>query len=119
MPAMYAASHVVVLPTRYGEGVPSVLVEAAASGRPIVASDTPGCREVVRQAQNGFLVPTGDVAALADAIQRLLRARSLRAAMGWCGRQMAEAEFGQDRIVDEVVALYASLRGAGSERQAA
>lgn len=119
MPALYAAANVVALPTRYGEGVPSVLVEAGASARAIVASDTAGCREVVRQAQNGFLVPSGDVAALADAIQRLLCAPALRAAMGWCGRQVAVAEFGQEQIVGEVVALYAALSGAASEWQTA
>src|SRR4030095_1800247 len=64
MPEMYAASNLVVLPTRYGEGIPSVLIEAAASGRAIVASDAPGCREVVRHGREGLLVPSGDVAVL-------------------------------------------------------
>ena len=119
MPEVYAASNLVVLPTRYGEGIPSVLIEAAASGRAIVASDAPGCREVVRQGHEGLLVPTGDVAALADAIERLLADRAMRTAMGRSGRERAVIEFGEQKIVDEVLALYAALRGPSDERRAA
>lgn len=119
MPALYAAAHVVALPTTYGEGLPSVLVEAAASGRAIVASDAPGCREVVDHERNGLLVPAGDVPALADAVQRLLADRARRAAMGRCGRERAIAEFDRVSILAQVMALYACLRGEAHERQAA
>jgi glycosyltransferase involved in cell wall biosynthesis len=119
MPQLYAAAHVVALPTRYGEGVPKVLVEAAACGRAVVASDTPGCREVVRHDENGLLVRSGDVPALAAAVERLLHDRSLRARMGGRGREIAMAEFGLDRIIGSVEALYASLSAARDERRAA
>jgi glycosyltransferase involved in cell wall biosynthesis len=119
MPQLYAATHVVALPTRYGEGVPSVLVEAAASGRAIVASDTPGCREVVRHDHNGLLVRGGDIPALAAAVDRLLQDHTLRATMGRRGRDIAVAEFGLDRIIGSVEALYASLSAARDERRAA
>src|SRR5690606_34931013 len=64
MPKVLAQAHVVCLPS-YGEGVPKVLLEAAAAGRPIVSTDVPGCREVVEPGLNGLLVPPRDGAALA------------------------------------------------------
>jgi glycosyltransferase involved in cell wall biosynthesis len=119
MPELYAAANLVALPSRYGEGVPSVLAEAAASGRAIVASDTPGCRAVVRHEHNGLLVPAGDVSALAAALERLLRDRALRAAMGRRGREIAVAEFSRDRVGDAIAAVYDALRGERTDRRAA
>jgi glycosyltransferase involved in cell wall biosynthesis len=63
MPAVYQAAHIVCLPS-YREGLPKALLEAAASGRPIVATDVPGCREIVRHDENGLLVPARDAKAL-------------------------------------------------------
>ena len=60
MPDMIRQSHILCLPTSYGEGAPRILLEAAASGRPIVATDLPGCREIVRHGENGLLIPVGD-----------------------------------------------------------
>ena len=57
---VYAQCHIVCLPTTYGEGIPRALIEAAASGRPIVATDVPGCRDIVQNEYNGFLVPPND-----------------------------------------------------------
>ncbi|MEO7775019.1 MAG: glycosyltransferase family 4 protein, partial [Steroidobacteraceae bacterium] len=68
MPAVFRSANLVALPSDYGEGVPKVLIEAAASGRAIVTTDTPGCREIVRNGINGTLVPPRNVPCLAAAI---------------------------------------------------
>src|SRR5262249_40107504 len=78
IPACMAQSHLVCLPSYYGEGVPRVLLEAAASGRPIVTTDSPGCREVVRDGENGLLVPARDAEALARALAQLIENGPLR-----------------------------------------
>src|SRR5690606_30832561 len=77
MPAMLARSHIVLLPS-YREGLPRGLIEAAATARAIVTTDVPGCREVVRDHENGLLVPLRDVDATAAAIARLLDDPALR-----------------------------------------
>ena len=99
-------AHVVVLPS-YREGLPKALVEAAASGRPIVATDVPGCREVVRHEWNGLLVPVRDSAALARAIDRLLRDAGERSRMGARGRERVEDAFSDRRVIGETLAVYA------------
>jgi glycosyltransferase involved in cell wall biosynthesis len=105
MPAVFAEAHIVCLPS-YREGLPKVLVEAAASARPIVATDVPGCREVVRDGWNGLLVPVRDAAALARAIRRLLLSPEERVQMGARGRALAEAEFTIERVIRETLAVY-------------
>jgi glycosyltransferase involved in cell wall biosynthesis len=108
MGTVYAVSHVVCLPS-YREGLPKSLLEAAAAGRPIVATDAPGCREIVRDGVNGFLVPVRDVAALAASLRRLLEDAELRRAMGARGRQIVLAEFSVEQVVRETLALYREL----------
>jgi glycosyltransferase involved in cell wall biosynthesis len=108
MPAVLAGSSIIVLPT-YGEGLPKVLLEAAAAGRPVVATDVRGCREVVRPGVNGLLVPPRDSAALAHAIGRLLRSRDLRATLGQGGRHLAECEFAEPVVVEQTLAVYRQL----------
>ena len=109
-----ARSHVAVLPTYYGEGVPMTLLEAAACGRPIVASDVPGCREVVDHGENGLLVPPREPRALADAILELVDDPARRAAMGVEGRRRAETEFTAERINAETLLVYEqALEAAG------
>jgi glycosyltransferase involved in cell wall biosynthesis len=108
MPALLARSHVVCLPSR-GEGLPKSLTEAAAAGRPIVATDVAGCREVVQPGLNGLLVPSGDPAALADALETLVRDAGLRARFGHAGRRMALARFDERVIIPRMLALYRSL----------
>jgi glycosyltransferase involved in cell wall biosynthesis len=109
MPALITQSHIVCLPSYYGEGVPRILLEAAASGRPIVATDTPGCREIIRHGHNGLLVPAGDGEALAGAIAQLIENAPLRAAMGGRGREIAGIEFSLDQVIDANLAVYRSL----------
>lgn len=109
MPDVLSQSHIVCLPSSYGEGVPKILLEAAAAGRPIVTTDWPGCREVVIHGQNGLLVPPGDAVALAEALAELLGNPDLRLRMGERGRQIAIEEFASDRIVQETLAVYSDL----------
>lgn len=111
VPALYAQSHIVVLPTAYGEGLPRSLIEAAAAGRPIVATDVPGCREVVRQGYNGLLVPVRDPARLADALRQLITDRQQRLEMGRRGRELAVGEFSTDRVVGDTLNLYREMLG--------
>jgi glycosyltransferase involved in cell wall biosynthesis len=106
MPKVFAESHIVCLPTTYGEGVPKVLIEAAACARPIVATDVPGCREIVRDGQNGLLVPAKDVNALLFALRRLIEAPALRMRMGQRGRLLVAEEFSIEHVVQQTLALY-------------
>jgi glycosyltransferase involved in cell wall biosynthesis len=86
------------------------LIEAAACGRPIVASDVPGCREVVRQGENGLLVPVRDAVALAKALMDLLQSPNTRSKMGRCSRKIAEKEFSMELVISQTFALYQSCR---------
>jgi glycosyltransferase involved in cell wall biosynthesis len=88
-----------------------VLVEAAASGRAIVATDAPGCREVVRHEWNGLLVPVRNAAALAEAIGRLLADPAERARMGVRGRERVEQAFSDRHVIRETLAVYAEATG--------
>lgn len=114
MPAVYARCHVVCLPSYYGEGVPRALIEAAACGRPIVTADTPGCREVVRDGVNGFLVPPRAARPLADALRELLLDASRCEAMGRRGRDLAVAEFSVEHVVEATLRVYAGLEAQPS-----
>ena len=87
-----ASASVVVLPS-WREGTPTSLLEAMAVGRALIATDVPGCREVLRDGENGILVPKGDPEALATAIKQLIVNPSLRDQMGAAGRAMVEREF--------------------------
>lgn len=105
MPTVLSRAAIVVLPS-YREGCPKVLLEAAASGRPIVTTDVPGCRDVVASGVEGLLVPARSVAALVEAIATLLTDPARRTAYGRRARARAEAEFGIDRVVAAHLALY-------------
>jgi glycosyltransferase involved in cell wall biosynthesis len=108
---------VAVLPS-YREGLPKSLLEAASCARPIVATDVPGCREIVRPGENGTLVPVRDARSLADALEILLRDRDLRQAMGAKSRALVESHFGQDRVVSETLRVYESLLNTDLRPQA-
>jgi glycosyltransferase involved in cell wall biosynthesis len=108
MPAALAEAHIVCLPS-YREGLPKVLLEAAACARPLVATDAPGCREIVRDGENGLLVPLRDAASLANAIERLVGDRALRLRMGEKGRQMVESEFSEEKVAQQTLAVYREM----------
>jgi glycosyltransferase involved in cell wall biosynthesis len=105
---VWKRAHIAVLPSRR-EGLPKSLIEAAACGRPIVATDVPGCREIARQGVNALLVPPDDAQALAGAIARLAVDPVLRAGMGQAGRALVEREFSSATIAGAAVALYRRL----------
>ncbi len=105
---IWANCHIAVLPS-YREGLPKSLLEAAACGRPLVATDVSGCREVVRDGTTGLLVPPRDARALADALERLARDRDLRRRMGAAARDMVAREMSEKVVVAQTVALYRSL----------
>jgi glycosyltransferase involved in cell wall biosynthesis len=102
-------SHIVCLPS-YREGLPKSLIEAASVGRPIVTTNVPGCREVVSDGENGFLVPPRDSLALADAIEKLLIDPPMRKAMGAVGGKRAVEEFSSAVIIRQTLDLYESIQ---------
>ncbi len=106
MPELLRSADIVCLPSYYGEGVPKSLIEAAACGKAIVASDMPGCREIVRENKNGLLVPIKDSDALAKAIKKLIDDKNLREEMGRKGREIVEQEFTVEKVINETLALY-------------
>jgi glycosyltransferase involved in cell wall biosynthesis len=106
--SLIAGSAVVVLPS-YREGVPRILLEAAAMGRPCVTTDVPGCREAVEDGVNGLLVPAKDAPALARALETLLSDRELRARYGGAGRAKVEREFGERAVIGKTLEVYAGL----------
>jgi len=108
MPSVLSSATIVVLPS-YGEGLPKVLIEAAAAARPVVATDVRGCREIVRPDINGSLVSARDSVTLAREIERLLDAPDLRARYGRAGRRLAETEFAESVIVEQTLAVYRQL----------
>jgi glycosyltransferase involved in cell wall biosynthesis len=90
---LLAGSTVFVLPSFYREGLPRTLLEAMATGRALITSDLPGCRETVRPGQNGILVPPQDTDALSEAMERFLRDPALAASYGAASRSFAEEHF--------------------------
>lgn len=108
MPAVYAAAAIVCLPS-YREGLPKVLLEGAASGRALIATDVPGCNGVVRNGDTGILVPVRDAAALADALEKLASDPLLRAELGARARSLVVKEFSDSHIASQTLLLYHAL----------
>lgn len=111
MAAVYNQATVVCLPS-YREGYSKALLEAAACGRALVASDVPGCRELCREGVTGRLVPARDAAALATALLDLLDEPARCAEMGRAARELVEREHGVARVADATVAVYRELIAA-------
>jgi glycosyltransferase involved in cell wall biosynthesis len=107
----YAQASIVCLPS-YREGLPKALLEAAASARPLVATDVPGCRDICRPDVSGLLVPARDAVALAGAIETLLASEDLRARLAAGARALVEREFSSARVHAATLALYARLGAA-------
>lgn len=108
IPSIIASAHIIVLPS-YSEGIPRSLIEAAASGKPIIASDIPGCREVVKPGVNGLLIPPHDPVALADALADLISDPLRRQMMGQEGRKIAVGRLSASRIASQTLDVYHSL----------
>lgn len=105
---VWECAHIAVLPSRR-EGLPVGLLEASAFGRPLVATNVPGCREIARHDINAFLVPPDDPLALAGALAVLARDPSLRRKFGEASRRIVESEFSNVRVGEQIVALYDGL----------
>jgi glycosyltransferase involved in cell wall biosynthesis len=105
---VWRRAHIAVLPSRR-EGLPKSLLEAAACGRPLVATDVPGCREIVLHEKTGLLVPVDDPQALAAAILRLVRSSQQRIRFGVAARRLVDERFAADLIGKATVALYQRL----------
>jgi glycosyltransferase involved in cell wall biosynthesis len=108
---LWARAHIAVLPSRR-EGLPKSLLEAAACGRPMIAADVPGCREVVLHGETGLLFQVDDAAALAQAIENLADSRELRAQYGRTARQLAVERFSAQAIGQQTVELYRRVVGS-------
>lgn len=101
--SFYAMASCIVLPS-YHEGMSNVLLEAAASGRPLITSDIPGCREAVENGVSGYLRPIKDADALYAAMQRFAELpEGWRAEMGRCGRDRMEQNFSKTAVVAETI----------------
>ncbi len=111
MAALFASAHIAVLPS-YREGLPKSLIEAAACAVPLIASDVPGCREVVMHEQTGLLVPMKDAAALAQAIERLHLEPDLALQLGQAARERVAQEFDERIVIRKTLAVYRELTGS-------
>lgn len=110
---VYRESHLIVLPS-YREGLPRTLIEGAACGLPLVASNVPGCREIVHHGANGLLVPVRDSSALAEALARLIDDAALRREFGRRSRQIfIEGGFQEETVTEQTLELYRSLLNGG------
>jgi len=109
MAPVLSQATIIVLPARFREGLPKVLIEAAAIGRPLITSDIPGCREVVRHDWNGLLIPPDDPESLATAIAELLADNDLRQKMGKNSRELVINEFSEDKVINQTLSIYQEL----------
>ncbi len=107
--ALLREAHIACQPSTYREGLPKSALEAMAAGKPLVATDIPGCREAIVHEETGLLVPASDPAALAEALARLINAPELRARMGVAGRRRAERYFADAIICRETLLVYEAL----------
>jgi len=108
MPSVYQQSSIVCLPS-YREGMSKSLIEGLASGRPIVTTDVPGCREIIAEKANGLLVKKKDVDSLENNLEILIRDKGLRETMGKNSRKLAEDKFGVEKVVNDTMAICKSL----------
>ena len=113
MPDMLASASIVCLPS-YREGLPKVLLEAAAIGRPLIASDGPGCREIVRDKYNGLLVMMSDADSLYEAVLMLVNNRKMRETMGRNSRTLVETELSTTIINTQTIELYRRVVNASN-----
>lgn len=102
-------SHIVAFPSYYREGVPKSLIDACAVGRPIVTTNSIGCKDVVDDGVNGFLIPIKDSDALARKLRLLIDSKELRQQMGRASRLKAEQEFSLETVIDKHLKIYKEI----------
>lgn len=107
-------ARVVCLPA-FREGLPRILIEAAASGRPVVTTDVPGCREVVEHGRSGWLVPACDIARLTEALAQAIADPATCRRYGARGRELAMQHFSSGIIIGQTLDLYANLLSSSGE----
>jgi glycosyltransferase involved in cell wall biosynthesis len=107
--SLWAEAHVAALASHGGEGLPKTLLEAAACGRPVVATDVPGTREVVQHDRTGLLVPPRRPDLLAAALERLVLDAEERRRFGAAGRALVERELSLRSVAEHTLSLYRRL----------
>ncbi|GAU09922.1 glycosyltransferase family 4 protein [Desulfoplanes formicivorans] len=115
MPEVYRQATIVCLPTSYGEGLPKALLEAASCEIPIVTYDVPGCREVVQDGNNGFLVPLKNEEMLFASLMKLIEDPELCKRMGIAGRKMVLDHFSQEQVAEETMRVWEELLQEGAK----
>lgn len=113
--ALLRESDIMCLPSYYREGVPRSLIEASAVGRPIVTTDSVGCRDTVVDGVNGFIVPTHSPEKIAEALKKLIDHPELRILMGRESRKIAERDYDVDKVADTHMDIYESLYSRGGK----
>ena len=108
MATVFKHSNIVVLPS-YREGLPKVLIEAAACGRAVITTDVPGCRDAIEANKTGLLVAVKNSEELANAIEKLATDSDLRVTMGTAGRQLAEEAFSIEQVIDQHLSIYQQI----------
>ena len=108
--AMLNGCHLALLPTYYKEGFPKSLLEGAACGLPIIATDVTGCREICRNEVNGLLIPPRNVDAIVAAVSRLADDADLRSRFGRESRRLVEDLFSEKIVVDQTMDLYRTMQ---------
>jgi glycosyltransferase involved in cell wall biosynthesis len=106
---VWARAHIAVLASQGGEGIPMSLIEAAACARPMVSTDVPGCREIVRPGETGLLAPAGDIEALAAALERMIADKDMRLRYGEAARAHVASSMDAVKVGRDTVAVYRAL----------
>ena len=107
--SLWAKAHIALLPSKGGEGVPKSLLEAAALGRPMIATDTPGCREIAINDVTAITHPIDDAVAIADALEILCKNKQIRQQYGAAARQLAVNRFSNAIVGSQTLSLYNTL----------
>ena len=103
------SSHIVAFPSYYMEGLPKSLIEATAIGRPIITTNSIGCKDTVDDGVNGYLIPIKDVDALTAKLRILIDDAHLRQRMGKASREKAEKDFSLDVVIEKHLKIYNEL----------
>ncbi len=106
MKSILEQCHIMAFPSYYREGVPKSLIDACAIGRPIVTTNSVGCKDVVDDGVNGFLIPVKDSESLAEKLRILIEDKDLRIKMGKAARRKAELEFALEDVVKKHLEIY-------------